>query len=116
MYQIPVKTGQGSLCGRRSRPPDSTLDAGELTPAVRRMRLIVPIGNGACEDAGFLPGRLDEADHDQGERADRRALASFASDRLARTIRLVHAITTDAIDGTRAAWPPDAAEPCDAGI
>lgn len=85
-------------------PTDPTLDVEQVTPAVLRMRLIAAIEKQAYEDAHFLLGRLDEADHDHGERAYLQALASFASGRHERTIRLVATISKDAIDRTRAVW------------
>ena len=85
-------------------PHDPTLDTDQVTPAVLRMRLIVAIERGAYEDAQFLLGRLDEADHDLGERAYLQALACFASGRLSRTIMFTRTVTSDAVDRPRAAW------------
>ncbi|WP_342248951.1 hypothetical protein [Sphingomonas sp. OTU376] len=85
-------------------PADPTLDAGEGPAAVLRMRLIAAIQNGDFEDANFLLGRLDEADHDIGERAYLQALASYAAGKLERTIKLLETVPEDAIDRPRAAW------------
>ncbi len=85
-------------------PSDPTLDADDVSPAVLRMRLIASIQNGAFEDANFLLGGLDEGDHDAGERAYLQALASFASGKLERTVKLVQSVAKDAFDRPRAAW------------
>jgi hypothetical protein len=85
-------------------PADPTLDTEEVSPAVLRMRLLVAIQKSEFEDANFLLGRLDEVDHDAGERAYLQALASFASGKLERTVKLVENVANNAIDRPRAAW------------
>ena len=83
---------------------DPTLDADDVTPATLRMRLIIAVEKGAYDDASFLVGRLDEIDHDPGERTFLRALVAYASGKFVRTIKLVEGIPLDAIDRPKSAW------------
>lgn len=87
-----------------SLPGDLTLDTDQVSPAEIRMRLVAAIQSGDFEDASFLLGRLDESDHDPGERAYLQAMAAFAAGRYERTVNLVISIPADAIDRPRAAW------------
>lgn len=87
-----------------SLPDDPTLDTDQVSAAELRMRLVAAIQSGDFDDASFLLGRLDEVDHDPGERAYLQAMASFAAGRYERTINLVTSVPADAIDRPRAAW------------
>ncbi len=87
-----------------SLPDDPTLDTDQVSPTELRMRLIAAIHSGDFDDASFLLGRLEEVDHDPGERAYLQAMASFAAGRYERTIKLVVRVPADAIDRPRAAW------------
>lgn len=93
-----------ALLNEENFPIDPTLDADDVTPATLRMRLIIAVEKGAYDDASFLVGRLDEVDHDPGERAFLRALVAYASGKFERTIKLVEGIPLDAIDRPKSAW------------
>jgi hypothetical protein len=83
---------------------DPMLDADDASPAMIRMRLIVEIQNGNFTDASYLLGKLDDMDHDVGERAYFHALVSFASGGFKRTIKHADKVPAEAIDRPRAAW------------
>lgn len=83
---------------------DPTLDADDASPAMIRMRLIIEILSGNFTDASYLLGKLDDADHDVGERAYFHALTSFASGEFKRTIKQAEKVPAEAIDRPRAAW------------
>lgn len=85
-------------------PDDPTADTEDTSPAMLRMRLIAAIQTRNFADASFLLGRLDEADHDEGERAYFHTLVSFSSDKLERTIEWAARVPPHAIDRPRAAW------------
>lgn len=83
---------------------DPVLDADNYSPATLRLKFMVAVSHGAREDASLLLGRLEEKDHDPGERAYLKALATFAAGRWDRVIQLVEQVTRDGIDRPRAAW------------
>ena len=85
-------------------PTDPTLDADDVTPATLRMRLIIAVEKGAYDDASFLVGRLDEIDHDPGERTFLRALVAYASGKFVRTIKLVGRIIPPSETGCPSNW------------
>lgn len=83
---------------------DPLLDADNYSAATLRLKFMVAVTHGNREDASLLLGHLEEKDHDPGERAYLKALATFAAGQWDRVIKLVEQVPRDAIDRPRAAW------------
>jgi len=84
-------------------PQGSSFDD-EVRPADLRMRLMAAISSSNFEDASFLLGRLDEKDHDPGERAFFHAFSACAAGNWDKVIAHVARVPRDAIDRPRAVW------------
>lgn len=99
--------GRGDAVARAllaDRPEDRTLETDALSGAELRSRFLGALADEDFEDANFLLGRLDETDHDPGERAYLQARAAYAAGKLERVLRLLDTVPVDAIDRPRAAW------------